>query len=69
MGRPKKKGLTCAGEVKTGEAAEGRPEDEPAKGRPEEEATFWEETAFRSNEKDFSQITYQIEHVHVQKHM
>jgi len=52
-----------------GEAAEGRPEDEAAEVRPEEEAAFWDETAFRNNEKNFSQITYQIQHVHVQIHM
>jgi len=65
----KRKDRPALGEVKAGEAAEGGPEDEAADGRPEEEAAFWDEAAFRNNEKDFSQITYKIQHVHVQIHM
>jgi len=57
------------GEVKVGEAAEGGRDDEAAEGRPGEEVAFWVEPAFPRNEKDFSQITYQNEHVHVQMHM
>jgi len=45
------------------------PDDVAAEGRPEEEVAFWVEPVFPSNEKDFSQITYQNEHVHVQIHM
>jgi len=69
MGRQKRKDWPALGEVKAGEAAEGGPEDEAADGRSEEETEFWDEPAFRNNQKDFSQITYQIQHVHVQIHI
>jgi len=55
--------------VKTGEAAAGGPKGEAVEGRPEEEASSWVEPAFPNNEKDFSQITYQQQHVYVQIHI
>ena len=65
----KRKDWPALGEVKVGETAEGGPDDEAAEGRPKEEVAFRVEPAFPSNEKDFSQITYQNEHEHVQMHM
>ena len=65
----KRKDWPALGEVKAGEAAEGGPEDEAPECRPEEEEAFWVEAAFPNNEKDFSQSTYQKQHVHVQIHM
>jgi len=48
---------------------EGGPEEEAAGGGPEEEAASWVEAAFPNNENDFSQITYQKQHVYVQSYM
>jgi len=48
---------------------EGGPEDEASADRPEEEEVFWVEPALTHNEKDFSPITYQKQHVHVKIHM
>jgi len=56
----KRKDWNALGEVKTGEAVEGGPE---------EEAAPWVEAAFPNNEKDFSQITHQKQHVYVQIYM
>jgi len=65
----KRKVWPALGEVKVGETAEGGLDDEAAEDRPEEQVAFWVEPAFPSNEKDFSQITYQNKHVHVQMRM
>jgi len=65
----KQKDWPALGEVKAGEAVEGGPEDEASADRPEEEEAFWVEPAFTHNEKDFSPITYQKQHVHVKIHM
>jgi len=48
---------------------EGGPEEEAAGGGPEEETASWVEGAFANNEKDFSQITYQKQHVYIQIYM
>ena len=47
----------------------GGAEEGVCKRQAEEEEAFWVEAAFAHNEKDFSQITYQKQHVHVQIHM
>ena len=47
-------------------AAEGGLEDKTQTDRPEEEETFGVEPAFTHNEKDFSPITYKMQHVLVQ---
>ena len=65
----KQKDWPALGEVKTGMAAEGGPEDEATADRPEEEEAFGVEPAFTHNEKDFSPITYKKQHVLVQIHM
>ena len=65
----KRKAWPALGEVKTGEVVEGGPEEEAAGGGPEEEAASWVEAAFLNNENDFSQITYQKQHVYVQSYM
>jgi len=65
----KQKDWPALDEVKAGEAAEGGPEDEALADRPEEEKAFWVEPAFTHNEKDFSPITCQKQHVHVQIHL
>jgi len=65
----KQKDWSALGEVKAGEAAEGGPEDETPADRPEEEEAFGVEPTFTHNEKDFSPITYQKQHAHVQIHM
>jgi len=55
--------------MKAHEAAEGGPEGEAAEGGPEEDAATWVEPAIPNNKKDFSQITYQTQHVYVQIHV
>jgi len=65
----KRKDWRALGEMKAHEAAEGGPEGEAAEGGPEEDAATWVEPAIPNNKKDFSQITYQTQHVYVQIHV
>ena len=64
----KQKDWSALDEVKVGKEAEDRQEDKAPADRIETEEAFWVEPALTHNEKDFSPITYQKQHVHVQIH-